>query len=84
MTSPPSFTCPECGRTSYNPNDIEQRYCGNCHWWTGDPVLGHGRRGPESEAMDPALLAYLRTETTAPAAVIDGSCYWPIKDAGDG
>ncbi len=23
----PSITCPDCGRTSYNPNDIEQRYC---------------------------------------------------------
>jgi len=26
-----SITCPRCGRTSFNPNDIEQRYCGNCH-----------------------------------------------------
>ena len=23
--------CPQCGKTSYNPSDIEQRYCGNCH-----------------------------------------------------
>jgi hypothetical protein len=28
-----SFTCPDCHRTSYNPNDIRQRYCGNCHEW---------------------------------------------------
>lgn len=27
----PSITCPACGKVSYNPNDIEQRYCGNCH-----------------------------------------------------
>ena len=25
------ITCPRCHMTSYNPNDIEARYCGNCH-----------------------------------------------------
>lgn len=34
-----SFTCPHCGRTSYNPRDREERYCGACHWWTGVPEL---------------------------------------------
>jgi ribosomal protein L37E len=32
----PSFTCPRCGMTSYNPNDIRYRYCGNCHAFTED------------------------------------------------
>ena len=27
----PSFTCPHCGRTSYHPQDLAQRYCGACH-----------------------------------------------------
>lgn len=27
----PSITCPKCGRTSHNPNDVRERYCGNCH-----------------------------------------------------
>ena len=27
----PSFTCPVCLMTSYNPNDVAKRYCGNCH-----------------------------------------------------
>jgi hypothetical protein len=27
----PSYTCPLCGRTSYNPNDIANQYCGGCH-----------------------------------------------------
>jgi hypothetical protein len=31
----PSFTCPRCGATSYNPNDIREKYCGSCHAWTG-------------------------------------------------
>ena len=26
-----SFTCPECGRTSYHPTDIAEGYCGACH-----------------------------------------------------
>lgn len=34
-----SITCPHCGWTSYNKNDIREGYCGNCHWWTGVPEL---------------------------------------------
>lgn len=26
----PSITCPRCGRTSYNPNDVREQWCGNC------------------------------------------------------
>lgn len=26
----PSITCISCNLTSYNPEDVEQRYCGNC------------------------------------------------------
>lgn len=26
-----SITCGRCGLTSHNRNDIEKRYCGNCH-----------------------------------------------------
>jgi len=28
------ITCPVCHRTSYNENDIEAGYCGNCHAYT--------------------------------------------------
>ena len=28
-----SYTCPLCGRTSYNPNDVREQYCGACHQW---------------------------------------------------
>lgn len=34
---PPRITCPSCGLTSYNPNDIRQGYCGLCHDWTSKP-----------------------------------------------
>jgi hypothetical protein len=38
MTTPvePSITCPQCLMTSYNPTDIREGYCGNCHDWTTD------------------------------------------------
>jgi len=28
-----SFTCPDCNKTSHNPNDEINRYCGACHKW---------------------------------------------------
>jgi hypothetical protein len=28
-----SILCPQCGRRSYNANDINERYCGFCHQW---------------------------------------------------
>lgn len=36
-----SFTCPnpDCGKTSYHPEDIREGYCGNCCWWTGHPSI---------------------------------------------
>lgn len=49
-----SITCPECGRTSFNPNDVRERYCGNCHWWTSDPVvMAARRRALAEEGVDP-------------------------------
>jgi hypothetical protein len=39
----PSFTCPNCGVTSHNPNDAEHRYCICCHRFfnaDGTPELG--------------------------------------------
>lgn len=33
MTTP-SYTCPVCRSVSYNPNDVEQGYCGKCHDFT--------------------------------------------------
>ena len=34
-----AFTCPRCGRTSHNPHDIAEGYCGACHDWTGAHVF---------------------------------------------
>lgn len=27
----PSIICPKCSYKSYNPNDIREKYCGNCN-----------------------------------------------------
>lgn len=35
----PSITCPDCRRTSWHPGDVQNLYCGFCHWWTSDPTL---------------------------------------------
>jgi len=45
----PSFTCPECGATSYHPDDFRHGYCGRCHAFTGVPepwIVAHARRHP--------------------------------------
>lgn len=31
---PDSITCPRCGATSHNLNDVREGYCGRCHDWT--------------------------------------------------
>ena len=33
----PAFTCPRCGRTSHNLQDVAAGYCGACHDWTREP-----------------------------------------------
>ena len=40
MNQQPSITCPECDATSYNPNDVREGYCGNCHQYTSHRVNG--------------------------------------------
>src|ERR1700690_4304978 len=32
-----SITCLKCGKTSYNLNDVKEKYCGFCHEWHPDP-----------------------------------------------
>jgi hypothetical protein len=36
--TPASFTCPICGRTSWHPTDVAERWCGACHGATGHPL----------------------------------------------
>lgn len=41
--APPSITCPRCHLVSYNPSDVQERYCGFCHRFHDDP-LAEARR----------------------------------------
>lgn len=36
--------CPDCGRRTRHPDDIDAGYCPSCHWWTGDAQLREARR----------------------------------------
>ncbi len=33
-----AITCMECGKTSYNLNDVKHLYCGNCHRFHGSSI----------------------------------------------
>lgn len=35
--------CLMCGMTSWNSNDVVQRYCGGCHVFHDEPGRKHGR-----------------------------------------
>jgi ribosomal protein S27AE len=37
MSRPPSYRCPRCGMVSFNPNDLQHRYCGFCHKFEDEP-----------------------------------------------
>jgi ribosomal protein S27AE len=36
----PYIVCPKCGMVSHNPNDVRERYCGNCHAFHADLEKG--------------------------------------------
>lgn len=54
-----SITCPRCGRTSYNPNDVEQGYCGACHDWTG-AEMNQQRIELSDQDLSVLILGWLR------------------------
>ena len=76
---PERFTCPRCGRTSYNRTDIAEGYCAWCHDWTGpqrrteDPFnrdehnSAPGLRTTVAalDTTDVRQLSYLGTDSTA-------------------
>ena len=37
--APSSILCPRCGRRSYHPTDVAERYCGGCHRFHDEPDL---------------------------------------------
>lgn len=53
-TDQPSITCPVCHMTSYNPNDIREGYCGNCHAWTAVRLTDEDREHLNCPPAPPA------------------------------
>lgn len=59
-----SFTCPKCGRVSYNVNDIMHSFCGVCgfvdptdrHHFSERAVMAGGRKTAEAEKVTPWLV----------------------------
>jgi ribosomal protein S27AE len=43
VSSTPHYTCPRCSAVSYNPNDIDSKYCGRCHEFEDPRVARPGR-----------------------------------------
>jgi hypothetical protein len=46
------FTCPDCGRTSHNPTDVRERYCGACHTFPEDRATAAYLERRERAASD--------------------------------
>lgn len=59
----PSLTCPRCGVTSYNVNDVEQSYCGRCHLFLLDPVSFAGETMPTADLERANRLGYYYVRT---------------------
>ena len=53
-----SFTCPQCSRTSYDPNDISARYCGNCRQFEDQMPLNE--KEAMRERMKPLIVALVQ------------------------
>lgn len=56
-TRPKSITCPDCGRTSYHPQDIAYGYCGNCHAYTGKPATTQVELNKVGTTLCPMILS---------------------------
>lgn len=66
------ITCPRCGLSSSNPNDVANGYCGNCHDFTKG-VVGEGLR-PGISAMfgskDPQVALLLKRVQEIPEGTV--------------
>jgi hypothetical protein len=45
----PYIVCPKCGMVSHNPNDVRERYCGNCHAFHDDLLRDRSGLKPVGE-----------------------------------
>ena len=54
------YTCPSCGRTSYNPNDTLNRYCGYCHVFEADKQAMNRLDRDRIEKITKSILLVIR------------------------
>jgi hypothetical protein len=76
--APSSITCPRCGRTSHNPNDVREGYCGACHDWTTTPLPGIDSPGRDALAdeMRRALDEEMRYDDDDWTRLADAALRW--------
>jgi hypothetical protein len=68
----PGFTCPQCGGTSYHPDDLAHGYCGRCHAFTGDRAINSSIRSSPDSDYGPVLPLYLNRDEATALAVAAG------------
>lgn len=60
-----AITCTRCGRTSYNPGDVREGFCGHCHDWTS---RGSAAAPPGTAGKTPEELARFQARDAAELA----------------
>lgn len=70
-----SFTCPQCHRTSFNPNDIKARYCGACHLFE-DQMQDVSPEAAVRRKLRPFVDAISRS-------LADNGVFGPVQEATD-
>lgn len=67
---PRYILCARCGHKSYNPNDINDKFCGRCHIYHEDPLPnpGEGKALNEVERVFVALAIQSLTVNVGPTA----------------
>ena len=56
MIGQPYIVCPKCGMVSHNPNDVRERYCGNCHAFHED----FARTMSDDELIEPRRIKFCK------------------------
>ena len=62
MSPQPYIACPKCGMVSHNPNDVRERYCGNCHGFHIDLLKPGYWMNETGGELVPAMHRYLKGE----------------------
>ena len=74
----PYIVCPKCGMISHSPNDVRERYCGNCHAFHADRLSAGAitvNRIADGAVSQPAIAAgAVHENRLADGAVTPANC----------